>query len=36
MRYQFNAFGFDDRVASGELTIAMLSSRPLRDDVEQL
>ena len=28
MRYQFNAFGFDDRVASGEVDILILTSDP--------
>ncbi len=36
MRNQFNAMGFDDRVASGELTITVISSRPLRGDVAEL
>lgn len=36
MRYQFNAMGFDDRVASGDLLIIVISTRPLRGEVLEL
>ena len=36
MRYQFNAMGFDDRVASGELAIVVVSSKPARTDADAL